>query len=141
MLDWNTIIVQLGISALIVFVAYKIGMKLIDHWAKNDAQRTVVIGAGFEAIVQRHENTIQVINEHQSNELVVLNDIKTEVKILTTRIDTALDLTPIHGSRGVPIEIPVEDPPPKRAQTEPGKPGRITGAVPTMLHHVAKKPT
>ena len=136
MLDWNTIIVQLGISALIVFVAYKIGMKLIDHWAKNDAQRTVVIGAGFEAIVARHETTIAVINEHQTSELSVIHSIKEEVRVLTTRIDTALDLTPMHGTR-----VPRDDhpPPPKvRAKTEPG---RNTGAVPVMIPHVAKKST
>jgi hypothetical protein len=135
-MDWTNLIIQLGISGLIVFAGFKISMKLIDHWARGDAERTKNIGEGFVAITSRHEMVMQTINEHQASELQVLNGLAMAIQRVESRVDTVLDLTPIRGIRQLqPQPLPEEKlpdlpqhkhptPPPgsKRAATNPRLP-------------------
>lgn len=45
------VVVQLGVSGLVVFVAYKLGMALIDRWATAELARAKATAEGFAALV------------------------------------------------------------------------------------------
>jgi hypothetical protein len=101
---WQNIIIQLGISALIVFCFYKIAMVLIEKWAMSDKARTETIGEGFKAITGAHEKVIDTMNAHQQNELGILNEHAKSLAALNSKIDTALDLTPVRGMTRAQLE-------------------------------------
>jgi prolyl oligopeptidase PreP (S9A serine peptidase family) len=96
-MDWTTLIIQLGISGLVLYVAFRIFMKLIDHQAKADSERTIAmakaesertqaIREGFAADVAAH-NSITMVMQKMQNQ-----NYRMEAKL-----DTVLDLTPVRG--------------------------------------------
>jgi hypothetical protein len=108
----ENIIIQLGISALVVlvlgYVGYKIAMKLIDKWAERDAERNKTYEDGFrqittshvqvlERVNENHSHVIGVINAHQADELEQINNFRIELNRLDQKMSTALDLTPTRG--------------------------------------------
>jgi hypothetical protein len=85
-MDWSNLIIQLGISALVLFVGYQIAMKLIDKWSEGDAKRTEYIQEGFKADISAHQEitkTMQVL----ANQFFRVEG----------KLDTVLDLTPVRG--------------------------------------------
>lgn len=96
---WAQLILQLGISGLIVFTGFKIAMKLIEQWTKNEAVRTAawtaaeesrtkVIQDGFRSDIEAHGEITKYIHTHTT----VLSRIE-------GKIDAAFDLTPVKGVR------------------------------------------
>lgn len=85
---WRQLILQSGISALVLYVAFKIAMKLIDKWSATEEARTKVIGDGFAADIAAHQAIAKTMGEW----MVAFTRLE-------TKIDTAFDLTPVHGVR------------------------------------------
>lgn len=96
-MDWQQLIIQLGISALVLYVVFRIFMKLIDHQAKAesdrvlaqakaDSERTLAIREGFAADIAAH-NAITTVMQTMQNQ-----NYRMEAKL-----DTVLDLTPVRG--------------------------------------------
>lgn len=134
----ENIIIQLGISALVVlvlgYVGYKVAVLLINKWANGDAKRTEATQQGFRDLIKQmhenHQHVLSVINAHQADELETINEIRTDHRVLVSRIETALELTPIRGAKRADPdqETPVDRPPvkPPRAATGSGIPKVIT---------------
>jgi hypothetical protein len=125
------VIVQLGISALVVlvlgYVGYKIAMLLINKWAENDSRRTVAIQEGFKSITathatvmqtvaENHHHVLSVINAHQADELEVINEFRVELTRLDQKVSTALELTP------PPMKVPILPNPPPETSTPVDRP-------------------
>lgn len=145
----KSVVLQLGISALVVlvlgFVGYKIAVLLINKWAAGDASRTTAISDGFKSITNghasvlqtvndNHEHVLSVINKHQQDELEDIGNLRNDMTRLDQKLADVLHFTPVLG---VPIPkvildrnvsatgdegpTPVDRPPIKhpRAQTGP----------------------
>jgi len=108
-LDWQQLILQLGIAGAMLFVVYRVAVLLIEKWAvaeagrtkamsESEAARTKSVTEGFKAITDAHERIVDTMNNHQTNELTILNLHAQQLATLTARIDTALDLTPVRGT-------------------------------------------
>jgi hypothetical protein len=148
-MNWENLIVQLGISGLVLFVVYQLGLKLIKVWresekernanlSQNEKERNAAISAGFQADTAAHQQLVQVMQQ-----------IMRWCARIESKIDTAFDLTPrpqeiptIPPMQPIPSVVidptlhdnditPVEGPklPVKRAQSEPGVP-KSTGYGP-----------
>lgn len=96
-MDWSNLVIQLGISGLVLYVVFRIGMKLIElqsktdsertaAMAKSDSERTEAIRAGFAADIAAH-NAITSVMQTMQNQ-----NYRMEAKL-----DTVLDLTPVRG--------------------------------------------
>jgi hypothetical protein len=112
-MDWTNLIIQLGISGLVLYVVFRIGMRLIDHqsrtdsertaaMAKSDSERTEAIRQGFAADIAAHNAITDVMRKMQNQ------NYRMEAKL-----DVVLDLTPVRGiararvdSDGVPTQKP-----------------------------------
>lgn len=133
------VIIQLGISALVVlvlgYVGYKIAVLVINKWAMGDAKRTEQIGEGFrqmastnasvmqqvnanhalvmQQVNDNHQHSLSVIAEHQAAGIEYVHAIRVELAQLDSSVRTALDLTPIRGvpfvRRPTPVPHEVED--------------------------------
>lgn len=139
-MSWSNIIIQLGISALVLYVVYRIAILLITRWAENDKQRIKVVSDGFTSITSSHEKMVETFNEshraivdlvnfHQQTELQILKNHEAALTGLDIKIATALDLTPVRGIPRAEVvagtieseddtPTPVERPP--RAASHPG---------------------
>src|SRR5574337_838411 len=144
-MSWGNIIIQLGISSLVLYVVYKIAVLLITRWAENDQKRIKVVGDGFQAITNSHEKMVEALNEshreivnlvnyHQQAELQILKNHEAALVGLDIKVATALDLTPVRGipradvvagtietqddDTPTPVERPTERP--ARAPSHPG---------------------
>lgn len=137
----ENIIIQLGISALVVlvlgYVGYKIAVLLINKWAHGDAKRTEEFSNGFRLMAASHERVMQqvnenhqhvlsVINAHQADELETMQTFRVELNRLDVKISTAMELTPPpimidSANEATPVDRPPVKIPPKppRAQTGP----------------------
>lgn len=112
---WQNLIIQLGISALVVFAGFKIAMVLIEKWSTGDAARTKVVQDGFTAITARHDEVLRTMNEHQTAETKVLVELAGKINGIGIQIATALELTPVHGIPKAEIDpatVHDEDPTP-----------------------------
>lgn len=92
-MDWQNLIVQLGISGLVVYVVFRIGMKLIENMRITDSERTEAIRQGFAADIRAHDaivNTMTALGSHFSR--------------VEGKLDTMLDLTPVREMRRVTQE-------------------------------------
>jgi len=97
--QWQQLIIQLGISGLIVFVGYRIAMRLIDRWTQTESERTKVwataedartktIQDGFKSDIDAHNEITKAITKQVS----VLSRLE-------GKVDAAFDLTPVRGVR------------------------------------------
>lgn len=127
---WQNIIIQLGISALIVFAVFKIAMLLINKWAERDAARTKTIEDGFRAITDAHADVLKqtndnhlalvsqqhanhatvmrIMNEHQQQELELIAKFRIDLNRLDSKMSTALDLTPVGGTPRIDPNVIVD---------------------------------
>jgi hypothetical protein len=114
---WQQLIIQLGISGLIVFVGYKIAIKFIEAWSRAEAERTKMtaaaeadrtkaIEAGFRSDIDAHNAIVQVLQRHMQ----VLSRVE-------GKLDAAFDYTPVRGQRDYELRErpPDSDPPIPRA--------------------------
>jgi len=91
-MDWQTIIIQLGISGLIVYVGFKISMKLIDKWSHGDSERTQAIKEGFAADIAAHQQIT-----------ITMQAIANQISRTEGKLDTVLDLTPVRELRRIEV--------------------------------------
>lgn len=141
----ENIIIQLGISALVVlvlgYVGYKIGVLLIQKWAISDAKRTEVYAQGFgqmaashaavmkqvndnhalvlKQVNDNHQHTLGVINAHQADELETIREVHLYLAALDSKVSTAMDLTPVRGIPRVEPSVVLEDNPWERPTPKP----------------------
>lgn len=96
-MNWSNIVVQLGISALVLFVVYKIGMLLINRnaestkernriYADAEKERTIAIKEGFAADMSAHQQIA-----------VAMQTLSNYNNRIEGKLDTVLDLTPVRG--------------------------------------------
>jgi hypothetical protein len=94
MATWQNLIIQLGISALVLFVVYRLALKIIGaareadkertaQLRESDKERNAVIAAGFQADTAAHQSIV-----------VVLQGMMTNFGRIEGKLDAALDLTP-----------------------------------------------
>lgn len=106
---WQNIIIQLGISALVLFVVYQIAMKQLANQraaeaeraraqAVADAERNAVIAAGFRAIT----DTQQKLADGVQRSLLWCAHID-------TMLATVLDMSPVRHMVPTiqPINVPI----------------------------------
>lgn len=86
---------QLGIGSALVFVFWRLGVKLIDMQAAGDTERTKALTAGLESI---HRTVI----DHAASDTRAHGDLSSEVAevkgMLTERKYTPVEGTPIISS-------------------------------------------
>lgn len=100
-MDWSNLIVQLGISALVLFVVFRIGMKLIENNAKSDAARTDAIKDGFAADIAAHQAISSTMQAMQTAVTAAMTGLQNQFYRVEGKLDTVLDLTPVRGLRGI----------------------------------------
>lgn len=94
---WVNLIIQLGISGLVVFAGFKIAILLITRWSQAETERTKAfataeqartseIAAGFRADTMAHQELAKYMNQQTS----ILGRLE-------GKIDAAFDLTPVRG--------------------------------------------
>ena len=106
---WQNIIIQLGISALVLFVVFQIAMKQLANQraadaersrsaAAADADRTAVIAAGFKAIT----DTQQKLADGVQRSLLWCSHID-------SMLATVLDMSPVRHMVPTiqPINVPI----------------------------------
>lgn len=128
-MDWSNLIVQLGISALVLFVVYKIGMVLVVNMrtadsertiamAKAEADRTMAIREGFTAVASAQNALVATVTLMQSQVLASINGMQNQLVSsingmqnqnyrMEGKLDTVLDLTPVRGM--MKAELPLEN--------------------------------
>jgi hypothetical protein len=50
----ENLIIQLGISGVVVWVGYRLALRLIDGWREAEKERTAAISSSLRDIVERH---------------------------------------------------------------------------------------
>lgn len=134
-MDWTQLILQLGISGLIVWAGYKIARLLIERWASNEAKRTEIIGESFSKLVGK-------VEAHHTSDLESHRAMGEAIVEVSTKLDVAFGLTPVRGVREVPPpedeDTDPESPHAIEAQSAPTKPRPPTNAG-TYALHTAKR--
>jgi len=108
---WSNIIIQLGVSALVIFVGFKLAMRLIAAWtaaekernatlAQAEKDRTAAIATGFKALVDSFSADLKdVVATLRQGFSECRNDTKAIQRIvdrLEGKFDQVLDLTPVR---------------------------------------------
>jgi hypothetical protein len=145
---WANLIIQLGISGLVVFAGYKIAILMINHWSQAEAERTKAgataeqartheIAQGFRADVEAH----QVLSGYMNQQTQILSRLE-------GKFDAAFDLTPVRGvkeysMRTVEVSDPglvVKDDAPSSAIVEPRVVIPPLRKTPTEYSATSKRP-
>lgn len=95
-MDWTNLIIQLGISALVLFVVFKLAMKSLENMSKSDSERTMAIKEGFAADTAAHQAmaaAIKGMSDQFSTSLLQMASANARVE---GKLDTVLDLTPVR---------------------------------------------
>lgn len=92
-MNWENLIVQLGISGLVVYVGFKVAMKLIDKWSQGDSERTQAIKEGFAADIAAHNEITKTMIAMQS-----------QMSRTEGKLDIVLDLTPVRALHAAQID-------------------------------------
>lgn len=87
-MDWQNLIVQLGISGLVVYVVFRIGMKLIENMRVTDSERTEAIRQGFAADIAAHHEITKTMSA-----------LGNQFSRVEGKLDSLLDLTPVREMR------------------------------------------
>jgi hypothetical protein len=108
---WANLIIQLGISGLVVFAGYKVAILLINRWTQMEGERskafataeqarTAEIAEGFRADTSAHRELAKYMNEQTQ----ILSRLE-------GKFDAAFDLTPVRGVKEyVTRTVEVADP-------------------------------
>lgn len=105
-MDGYQIGLQLGIAGLIVWVVYKVAMKLggklIDHWAESEKERNAALSDGFKAIVASVNN--HSVADIASHEKVAESHARLAAAVVRVeaKVDTIADYTPVRGVERLP---------------------------------------
>lgn len=135
-MSWSTIIIQLGISALVLYVGYQIALKVIASSAAAEAARTLALKEGMAEQAKSLRDGLAAVSSD-------IRDLTKQVIGMDSKLDILCDLTPvremkaIHEQHSKPREAkvivqsdlhgdndPPIDPPP------PGKKPERTGQTP-----------
>jgi hypothetical protein len=112
--DATQVIIQLGIGGFLALIMYKLGVLLIDKWAKADAERTKVTAAGFTAIVSK-------IDEHSEAEAARDAAVHAAIAgfegLVNGLMNAAERLTPVDGTPILAVRPPSQMPPPPLTST------------------------
>ena len=80
---------QLGIAGALIFAGVKVALVLIANWREAEKERTAAVAAGFTMLVGK-------VDEHTKADLAAQAEVREDLAHLTSRIDTAFELTPIR---------------------------------------------
>lgn len=127
-MDWSNLIVQLGISALVLFVVFRMGMKLIENNAKSESERTQAIREGFQTDTAAHTQLASAMQDMANAVAEGMTELEKQFSRVEGKMDAFLDLTPVRGIRAAsvhntddettPVDRPAERPTPNPAKQQ-----------------------
>ena len=117
-MNWENLVIQLGVAGAVLLVAYKLALVLIHKWSEGDKarteahtvserDRTAAIAAGFAQIMAGHGSLLE---RAQS--------IERGIDRLDVKVSTAMDLTPVRGVRQLPDEDRAASDPDQKPETK-----------------------